>query len=374
MSKNTFDVILVGGGIISSSIAYQLAKRQARVLIVEKNEMGCEASSAAAGMLGAQSEFSSEHPLIPLALDSRKLFPTLVEELEEVTKIDIGIVQKGLIKMATNDAHFQELISHFTFWKEQGEKVEWLHEKELQKLESNINHSKGAMYIPNDGQVRAADMTRAFCKAACQLGAVVKENTEVLDFLTEHDSIRGIKTTKGEFHAKYVVVAGGAWTNQLLKTDWVFPVKGECVSIVTKEPLVEATVFSKDGCYIVPKKGNRLFIGATSVPHSYDKSVSVQGLTSLLDRAQSLLPKLREGVIERMWSGIRPQTKDGLPILGEHPSIKGVWIASGHYRNGILLSPITGVVMADLIEGKECKYDLTPFQLERIYEEETIWN
>lgn len=365
MCETTYDVAIVGGGVIGSSIAFQLAKRGASVIIIEKREIGCEASGAAAGMLGAQSEFSSDHPLIPLALKSRELFPHIADELKDLTGIDIGLIQKGLIQVASTDEQLQGLIDHYKFWRDKGEDAHWLDEQDLRKLEPHVQSVKGAMYLPKDGQVRATDLTRAFHKAAQTLGAVSKEHTEVLDMIHEKKVVKGVQTKEGTIYANSVVIAGGAWTSRLLHMKTIYPVKGECVSFVTNEPLLQATVFAKDGCYIVPKKGNRLFIGATSVLNTFDKSVSVCGMSFLLHRAQSLIPKIKEAKIEKIWSGIRPQTEDTIPYMGEHPSIKGVWVAAGHYRNGILLSPITGMILADLIEGRETDFDLSPFQLDR---------
>jgi glycine oxidase len=130
----------------------------------------------------------------------------------------------------------------------------------------------------------------------------------------------------------------------------MYPVKGECFSVRTPKPLLKKTLFSP-GCYIVPKAGGRLVVGATVVPNSYDRKVSLSGLAELMDRARGLMPLLGDAEWEKAWSGLRPQTADGLPYIGKVPTVEGLYTACGHYRNGILLSPITGSVMADLILG-----------------------
>jgi glycine oxidase len=371
MNNRSYDAVIVGGGIIGCSIAFQLAKRGLRVLVAEKERMVSQASSAAAGMLGAQSEFASDNPLIPLALKSREMFPQLADELKELTGIDIGLVQKGLLKLAFTESEENELQQQYEFWKKLDSSVRWLTINELRELEQNVTEeAAGAMYIPNDGQVRADDLSLAFAKAASAYGTELREYTEVISLVTKNDRVCGVVTNRGTIDADIVIVAAGAWSARLLKQTGLelrmYPVKGECFSVITEQPLLEATVFAKNGCYIVPKKGNRLLIGATSTPNIFDKQISVQGIYSLLERARKIIPHIERAKWEKTWAGIRPQTGDGLPYIGEHPDYKGLWVATGHYRNGILLSPITGVLLADLITGKRAEdMNLSRFQLIR---------
>lgn len=366
MNGNHYDVAIIGGGIIGGSIAFQLAKRNVRVVVLEKDRIASQASSAAAGMLGAQSEFSSENPLIPMALKSRKMFPVLGEELKQITGIDIGLIQKGMLKVAVTDEEQEALQQHYEFWREMGQPVQWLSNHEVVAFEPNVSAAlQGAMYIRNDGQVSAPHLSLAFAKASIVYGAEWREFTEVVDVKKEENSYQ-LRTNHGTIGANAVVVAAGAWSALFLEKTGLslsmHPVKGECLLVKVEKPIIQTTVFAKNGCYIVPKKGNRLLIGATSTPHTFDKKVTVQGIMSLLERAQQLLPTIRTAEWERAWAGIRPQTGDGLPYIGEHPHYKNMWIATGHYRNGILLSPITGALMADLIEGKGSgEIDLAPF-------------
>lgn len=366
MNGNHYDVAIIGGGIIGGSIAFQLAKRNVRVVVLEKDRIASQASSAAAGMLGAQSEFSSENPLISMALKSRKMFPVLGEELKQITGIDIGLIQKGMLKVAVTDEEQETLQQHYEFWRKMGQPVQWLSSHEVAAFEPNVSPAlQGAMYIPNDGQVSAPHLSLSFAKASIAYGAEWREFTEVVDVKKEENSYQ-LRTNHGTIGANAVVVAAGAWSALFLEKTGLslpmYPVKGECLFVKTEKPLIQATVFAKNGCYIVPKKGNRLLIGATSTPHTFDKKVTVQGIASLLERAKQLIPNIGDAEWERAWAGIRPQTGDGVPYIGEHPHYKNMWIATGHYRNGILLSPITGVLMADLIEGKGSgEIDLAPF-------------
>lgn len=182
-----YDVVVVGGGVIGAATAFELAKRRHRVAIFEKGTMAGEASSAAAGMLGAQSEFAAPSPLIPLALQSRALMPALAAELRERTGIDIGLVEKGMLKVATNAEEAEELHRHYTFWKEMGEIVHWLAAEEALKLEPRLAGEAlaGAMYIPGDGQVSAPDLAAALVSAAVSAGAHLYEHTEVFDIRSD---------------------------------------------------------------------------------------------------------------------------------------------------------------------------------------------
>ncbi|WP_063891746.1 glycine oxidase ThiO [Paenibacillus sp. Soil787] len=356
--KRMNDVIIVGGGVIGSSIAYNLAKRGQSVLLLERGRLGMEASSAAAGMLGAQSEMEDTGPLFQWAGQSRAMFPQLSEELKALTGIDIGLVREGLLNVALSDVQEQELRAREKLQRAAGEQAEWLSAAAAAKLEPALSGAtRGALYLPGDGQVEAPLLAAAFAQAARVLGAKVQEFAQVQGLLTERGRAVGVMTSEGPLYSDHVVVAAGTWSGQLMAGIGVdlpvYPVKGECFSVLTTKPLLRKTLFTT-GCYIVPKAGGRLLVGATVVPNSYDRKVSLAGLAELMDRARLLMPALGEAEWEKAWSGLRPQTTDGLPYIGKVPAYDGLYAACGHYRNGILLSPVTGKVIADLVlEGGE---------------------
>ncbi|MBP1932736.1 glycine oxidase ThiO [Ammoniphilus resinae] len=368
--KEMYDVAIIGGGVIGASIAYQLVKRGMKVVLLEKGRVVSQASSAAAGMLAAQAEFEEETgSLFQLAVQSRELFPQISSELKEASGIDIGLVQQGMLKVALTEGEAQQLQNIIRIQQAAGQSAEWLSASEVKEKEPNLSqHVLGAMYIPGDGQVIAPELSLGFVKSAATLGAVIKEFSEVKSLLIEDGRVKGVVTREETIYAGKVVLAAGAWSDELLQEIGinlaVYPVKGECFSVLTHQSLVTSTIFSH-GCYLVPKRGGRLVVGATMVEHTYDKRVSVEGMSLLLERAKRLLPTISQAEWEKGWAGTRPQTKDGLPYLGEHPDYPGVFVAAGHYRNGILLSPITGVLIADLIEGNSSTIDLQPFRIMR---------
>lgn len=351
--KKMFDQIIVGGGVIGCSIAYQLSKRGHCVLVLESEKMGGEASSAAAGMLGAQAEFTEDGALFQFARQSRRLFEELSEELLEETDIDINYVHKGMLKLAFDEQQNQRMDEIAAFQKRMGRPAYILSGKEAGNIEKCVarNVAKG-LYLPEDGQVSAPNLNRAFLKAAQNKGTVIQENEKVTRVMVKAGEVCGVETTHHHYYADQVIAATGAFSNGLFPSlPSIIPIKGECLELKLDAPVIQTSI-STEGCYIVPKQGGKLVVGATSLPGRDDKEVSVEAVLNLLDKACCMIPGLTEAKINRFWSGIRPGTHDGKPFLGAVPGTEGLYAAMGHYRNGILLSPLTGVYMADLLEGK----------------------
>ncbi|MFB3164437.1 glycine oxidase ThiO [Neobacillus sp. 179-J 1A1 HS] len=369
--ENSFDVAIIGGGINGASIAYQLSKIGRKVIIIEKNQLACQASSAAAGMLAAQAELEQDGPLYQMALESQKMFSDLSSELFEYSGVDIEYVNKGLLKIAESEEIALEVKKQVTFQRKWDPAIKWLDTKELREMESSLSPSlAGGMYLPNDGHVQPAKLTQAFAKAAVHFGAELRQHTEVLSFKFENSQVKGVITTNGIVNCDQVVVATGAWSAKLMRESGinisVYPVKGECFSVRTEKPIINTTIFSDKRCYLVPKRNGEIYIGATMIENTYDHSVTPNGIARLIERATQLVPQIKDAAWERVWSGIRPQTGDGLPYIGEHPRWKGLFVAAGHFRNGILLSPFTGKLVADLVTGNALDDALlSAFQLER---------
>ena len=262
----------------------------------------------------------------------------------------------------------QALLQTIQFQKSASEQAEWLSMQEVLSIEPNLSHDIiGAMYAPNDGSVSAYKLASAFAEGARLVGATILENTDVFNIITENDRVIGVKASTGDFYGEHVVVTGGAWTSKIMSSTNtkvpIYPVKGECFSVQTDNELITKTIFSEE-CYIVPKGGGRYIVGATMIPGTYDEKVSVKGISQLANKAIKLLPAIQDAEWERVWAGIRPQTGDGLPYLGEHPTIAGLYVSSGHYRNGILLSPITGELVANMIHDQKKPKEIEAFSLD----------
>jgi len=368
--NNQADIVIVGGGVIGCGIAYEVAKRGRSVIVLERERIAGQASGAAAGMLAAQAEPFADERLYRLALRSRALFPALAEELRERAGVDIGLNRSGLVRPALSQREAEELRSQGERQRREGEQAHWLDGDELAAKEPGLSRELvGGLYLPDDWQVSAPDLTQAFARSAAALGTDIREYAEVRRLIRAGDRIVGVETASGAIGCEKVIVAGGASGGRLLQETGIelkaYPVKGECFSVITDgKPLLQATLFS-EGCYIVPKRGGRLLIGATATPFSWDRKVNAGGIRELLNRAVGLVPGIAEAEWERAWSGLRPQTPDELPYIGKHPSVQGLLAVTGHYRNGILLSAITAQLMADLAADNEPDADLLPFALDR---------
>lgn len=369
-----YDVAIIGGGAIGGSIAYQLAKRGRKVIVLERDRIASGASGAAAGMLGTQTELRADHPLFELARRSRAMFPGIAEELREASGIDIELVQKGLLKIALTTEHAQEYKDDIVLQTAAGERAEWLTATQArEQVPSLSDRICGAMYIPDDGQVLAPALAAAYIRGAENLGAVIREHTEVIELRIEQEQITGVATGEGMIACDQAVVAGGVWGNRLLEQAGlnvsVFPVKGECFSVRTDAPLCNSSLVSK-GCYLVPKSAGRTIVGATMIEGSYEPTVRLESLTTLMQRAIHLVPAIASAAWDSAWFGFRPATSDQLPILGEAPHCKGMFAATGHFRNGILLSPITGEIVADMLQGvASAKLDIEAFRPDRFVQQ-----
>jgi glycine oxidase len=356
MKHERYDAIIIGGGVNGCAVAYNLAKRGRKVVLLEKDRVASKSSGAAAGMIAAQTELDEDGPLFSLARKSRSMFKSLATELKKISGIDIELVEKGMYKIALTEEQEEELKGIIQNQTRLGEKAEWLTASELRLREPALSTEvRGAMYVPEDGHVSAPQLTSAFACSAAALGAEIKEFIDVFSFEYENGQVKGVITNEGIFSSENIIVCTGAWSKKLVKhTDIeldAYPVKGECFSVKTNKPMVEGSIFSH-GCYIVPKKGGRLIVGATVKPHTFDQKVTLDGVSTLMEKAIQIVPEIASAEWEKAWAGIRPQTGDGLPFIGKHPTIQGLFIATGHFRNGILLAPVTGELLADYVERK----------------------
>ncbi|MGG2093667.1 glycine oxidase ThiO [Bacillus sp. S13(2024)] len=355
--KKIYDVAIVGGGVIGSSVAHFLAERGYKVAIIEKQKIASEASKAAAGLLGVQAEWDEYDPLFELGRQSRAMFPKLASVLREKTGIDIGYEEKGIYRIAQNEEESARLLHIMKWQQETGEESHFISGEELREKEPCLSSSIiGAVYHPKDGHVIAPELTKAFAHSAAISGTDIYEETEVFDIQIKDNQVTGLFTTEGTISCEKVVIAGGSWSTKLLEyfhSEWgTYPVKGEVVAVRSRKPLLQAPIF-QERFYIAPKRGGRYVIGATMKPHTYNKAVRPESITSILERAYSILPALKEAEWESAWAGLRPQSNHSMPYIGMHEEITGLYACTGHYRNGILLSPVSGQYMADLIDGKQ---------------------
>jgi glycine oxidase len=351
--NSVYDAVIIGGGVIGCSIAYHLAKENKKVVVLEKETLAHKASGAAAGMLGAQMEFEPVDPLFSMAIKSRGMFRSLSDELYSLSGIDIELIEEGIYQLAFKEeeaAHLQKRAEHDLY---AGEDARWLTASQLLEKEPSISEKAlGALFFPRDGQVSPQKLTEAFMKSAIALGAELREYSEAVSFIKQNRSIKGVETNSGALFARHTILAGGVWSSDLDPSLEMVPVKGECLSFLTERPLLTGTVKYKNH-YLVPKKGNRIILGATSAPGSFDENVTFRGMLHLMEMAKEIVPGIADSKFEKAWAGIRPQTRRGQPYIGRHQEWDQLFVATGHYRNGILLSPATGRMVAEQVIEKE---------------------
>ena len=349
----TWDVIIIGAGIIGLSLAISLRKQGLRVLVVERGEPGREASYAAAGMLapaGAE---------IPLALSSfaeasARRYPEFVHELEDESGMNVDFREHGTILLSAN--------SDFPIVAEK------LSTDGLSSLEPELavekicNENLGAALI-NERSVDPRLLTAAAIKAARHRGVDISSGTEVKTVLMSGDRAAGVQTERTSYSAATVVNCAGAWAGTVPPHQFpVRPVKGQMLAVV-QGPALKHVVRS-DKVYVVPRSDGRLVIGSTLENVGYNKDVGMNTIQSLFQAAVELLPGLKKSKKHDAWAGLRPGTPDHLPILGE-TSTRGLFAATGHYRDGILLAPITADVMTSVILDRASGCEIANFSPSR---------
>lgn len=355
----TAEIAIIGGGTIGLSTARALAMRgSSDVIVIERGSFGCEASSAAAGMLAPQAEADRADEFFELCCRSRDLYPAFATALREETGIDVELDQTGTLYLAINEDDEVEIRHRFEWQTAAGFAVEQLTAEDTRRLEPSITpHVLGALKFPGDIQVENRRLVSALAEANKRLGVKLLPGTTVNSVTVTNKGVAGVETSAGFISARNLVLAAGAWTSNLNLLDKVEssisiePVRGQMVCFETNPRLIKHVTYSPRG-YLVPRMDGRLLAGSTSEVSGFDKRTTADGIHSILTRAFEISDRVRPLPLIETWAGLRPHAPDGLPVLGPCAQIEGLFYASGHYRNGILLAPITGELMAEAIITK----------------------
>src|SRR5690242_2591647 len=367
--KGSADVVVIGGGVIGLSIARALAKRGVRdVCLLERSHVGSEASSAAGGMLLPQVEADGHNEFFALACRSRDLYPSLAVELRDETGIDIELDTTGTLYLALNEHDHEDIEQRFKWQTSVGLAVELLTCAAARELEPCISEATfGALRFPNDIQVENRRLVTALANSVDALGVKTFTETTVEKLIVEGHRVTGVQTSRGNINCQTVVVAAGAWSSFLLQSapnPAVTPVRGQMVCLESKPQLTRHVLFSPRG-YLVPRQDGRLLAGSTSENAGFAKRVTAGGITSILGHALEIAPLVKELPIADTWAGLRPRAADGLPVLGPCGEIDGLFYATGHYRNGILLAPLTAELISEAIVARVTSPLLHPFSPDR---------
>lgn len=344
----TWDVIVVGAGIVGLSLARELRKRSASVLLIDRAMAGREASSAAAGMLAAT---PGEIPaaLLPFASASLQLYPEFVGELQDEAGLEVDFRRDGTLVFFDSPPHGANILTA----------------EQLSELAPNIRpRGRRAVYL-SEASVDPRAVIAALLQACKHRGVDTSFGDKVTSVDLVDDRVTGVSTAKTQFAAATVVNCAGAWAAQLgpiqLPTR---PVKGQMLSVAMPARNLLRHVVRTPEVYLVPRSDGRLLIGATLEEAGYDKHIDADTIHRLHQAALDVLPALGDGRILEDWAGLRPGTPDALPIVGA-TRVPGYFVATGHFRDGILLTPVTARAMAQVISGEKCSYDLRAFSAER---------
>ena len=360
-------VVIAGGGVIGCSIAYHLRKAGAEVVLLERGEIGGEASGAAAGMLIAPFEDAESKDFRSLQNASLAMYPALIDEVEARSGIDVEHRVCGILRTARTEAHAKALRGLIKKRAGAISGLEWVEGETLRRLEPGLSPAiLGAAYAPEDSNVNPGLLTQGFAAAAERLGAEVRRGVTLTGFLGRGPRLQGARTSAGDAGADAVVLAAGPWTELLARRVNAEvptpPMRGQMIAY--RSTSVHHAVWGEDG-YLVPKPRGFTFAGATVEDAGFRKHTTERGLAGLRRAAAGMVPALRYAEAASTWAGLRPGSPDGLPVLGRVPGRENVYIAAGHFRNGILLAPVTGRLMTQLICEGRTEIDLRPFRAER---------
>jgi glycine oxidase len=362
-----YDVIVVGAGPVGAACARDLAEAGRQVLLLERGEEQGEGWRAAAGMLAPQAGATTDDPLFELGIAGRERYAELAPLLKERTGMDVGFWQEGIARIAADEADAGDLRSQVAWQRQQGHVSDWFDASEVKSRWPWIGPSFGALWAPRDAALHPARLVEALIKDCVRLGVTVLRD-EAAAIERRGARVSGVRGRE-HYIGSDVVLAAGPWTRQIAGLPRplpVEPIRGQMAALAWPEGVPRTIVLGR-GAYVVARDGEAI-VGSTMEHAGYSSEVTAAGLAEIFTGVSALCPALARGEVLRTWAGLRPVTPDGLPILGREPRLQGLWYATGHGRNGVLLAGVTGQMLARLISGENEIEHLVPLRPERFYE------
>ena len=366
--STSYDCIVIGGGIVGAATARALAARGRRVLVLDRAMPGGEASGASAGMLTPQVEVQADDPILPLAIVARQRYAELVPELDRRTGVNVGWAGGGSVQVALDAEEAAQLEAQVGAQRALGLKAEWLGRAELARRHPGIGPAAlGALFAPDDARVNNVTLTAALLADAVRYGAEVADHEEVTEIVVGSARVTAVTTARGRYATDQAVVAAGAWSPALRglpRALPIEPVRGQIAVVSWPRGEPTGVLFGRH-TYIVPR-GEEAILGSTMEKAGFAKDTTAgrHGRPSSPGRS-AMLPSLAEQRILRTWAGLRPLTPDGRPMIGPDPDVAGLWYATGHGRKGVLLGPITGEIIRDLMLDGKTAWDVSSCSVTR---------
>jgi glycine oxidase len=349
------DVLIIGGGVIGLSIAYEAAGRGLSVVLFEQGPLGSEASWAGAGIVPAGGEVNTGSPVHRLQSAANRLWPALSEDLRAKTGIDNGYVRCGGLSLFHANQR-QDLAAQAEEWRRTGIEFEILDAQGLDRCEPQVTAGSEMLVarVPGVCQLRNPRHLRALINACAQRGVELRSGEPVTEIRQSGGRVEGVTTATGRYSAGQYVVCSGAWSGPLLAQCGfaadIVPVRGQIVLLST-QMLPFRHIVEQGPRYLVPRPDGRILIGSTEEWVGFNKATTSAGVEGLLQFATGLVPALSEARFEKAWSGLRPHAKRGMPFVGRLPGHDNVLVATGHFRGGLSLSPITARLIGQLLTG-----------------------
>jgi glycine oxidase len=372
--RRTYDVVVVGAGVIGLCCAWRASQRGASVVVLDRAHPSAGATRVAAGMLAPIGELAFGEPdLLRMTLDAGEMYPGFIAELEAASELGTGYVQSGALHIALDRDEAAELRRVHDLQRALGLGAEWLPPRRCRELEPGLTPSfNGGVHAPNEAAVDPRRMTAALLGGLAAAGVEVLDGVEVTEALLDGERIVGVRTeSDGELTAGAVVLAAGAWSGT---ASWlpevarppVRPVKGQIIELRAADRQAPCErIVASERVYLVPRTDGRLIVGATTEERGFDSTVTAGGVHELLREAYRLLPDVAEMELVESMAGLRPGTPDNLPLIGPG-ALDGLVLACGHYRNGILLAPLTGDAVAELLDRGELPESVAVADPERL--------
>lgn len=352
MTTQQPDVIVVGAGVFGLLTARELGRAGLSVLLVEKAQPGREASRASAGILSPLHPWRVLAPLQALAHWSQQYYPVLVDDLRRDSAIDPELTNSGMLVFGDDEQLVAQAWARYN-----ARPLDILDPAQVVQREPALGGSpaRPAVFLPTVSHVHSSRLMRALTESVYGSGIPIREDLEVTGINTSNGEVTGVATTSGDIAGDRVVVCAGAWSGELLKPlnigGDVRPVKGQVIQFDAPPGLLRRILLDED-CYIIPRRNGKIVVGSTVEETGFDRETTPDVRDALQEAAARMLPALANLKVERHWSGLRPATPDGLPYIGAHSALRGLYFNTGHFRHGLTTAPASARLLADLVLGR----------------------